>query len=306
MREQLLAELLGSVWSIDADGAGVLRRMMHALAAGRQEEASLLAAGLAVDHGADRAVVADVGTGAGVAQGGVMVISIRGVIRPRASFLEQLFGIGGGIDTMQRQFRDALASEAITGIVFDIDSPGGTVIGVAEFAEEIRAARGIKPIVAVANGVAMSAAFWLAAQADKFFVTPSGATGSVGALSMHQDFSGFEDQIGIKTTLIPSRPLKIEGHPFAPLEDEARAQIEARVKVFDAMFVKALAAGRGVSPKVASAAFGDGRPVLAKDAVAAGMADDVLSFDAALAKLAKPARARRGAMALDPRRFDFA
>ena len=65
-------------------------------------------------------------------------------------------------------------------IIFDLDSPGGVVYGVPELAAKIRAFRNTKPIYAVANSEAGSAAYWIGSAASKFYVTPSGQVGSIG------------------------------------------------------------------------------------------------------------------------------
>ena len=54
--------------------------------------------------------------------------------------------------------RDALNDDTVSQILIDIDSPGGSVYGVAELADEILAARKQKPVVAIANSLAASAA----------------------------------------------------------------------------------------------------------------------------------------------------
>ena len=87
---------------------------------------------------------------------------------------------------------------SISAIVLDVDSPGGSVFGVEELATEIRAARGTKPVVAVANSMAASAAYWIASQADELVITPGGMVGSIGVLTAHEDISKAQEMAGIK------------------------------------------------------------------------------------------------------------
>ncbi len=82
-------------------------------------------------------------------------------------------------------------------IVLDVDSPGGNYYGTPETSSKIRAARDSKPIIAVANSLAASAAYWIASAADEIVVTPSGDVGSIGVLAVHTDFSAANEKIGV-------------------------------------------------------------------------------------------------------------
>src|SRR5690606_12609791 len=107
-------------------------------------------------------------------------------------------------------------------IVLDVDSPGGGVYGVAEFAEEIYKARGQKRIVAVANSMAASAAYWIATAADELVVTPGGEVGSIGVYMLHEDWSGAYEKAGIKPTVIKFGENKAEGIDVEPLSESAQ------------------------------------------------------------------------------------
>lgn len=218
----------------------------------------------------------------------VAVIPILGIVAHRASMVQGISGPRGtSTEAVTNSLRQALADPSVSAIVFDVDSPGGGVYGVPELAEEIRAARGRKPLVAVANAEAASAAYWLASQADEVVVTPSGLVGSIGVYTYHEDISAWADKHGIRTTFVYAGTHKIEGHPFAPLADDARATMQRRVDAYYHQFVTAVGAGRGVSPEVAaSEQFGAGRVFNAHDAVRAGLADRVATFDEVIEELA--------------------
>lgn len=79
--------------------------------------------------------------------------------------------------------------------------------------------------MAVSSGMAASAAYYLASQADEIVVSNSSGAGSVGVYVAHIDASEYEKNIGIKTTLISAGKYKTEGNPFEPLTEEARAAI---------------------------------------------------------------------------------
>lgn len=218
----------------------------------------------------------------------IAVLPIYGVISPRQNLVGMSSG-GTSLDVLTQDFRAALGDPTIDGIVFDVDSPGGMVDGVDEFAAEIRASRGQKPIVAVADYMAASAAYYLAAQADELVVSPSGQVGSIGVLTAHQDFSAMYEQLGVKTTLIAHGKYKTEGNQYEPLSEEAEAEMQAKVDTWGEMFEAAVAKGRGVSVSTVRDDFGQGRMALAKAAVAAGMADRVDTLERTITRVARGA-----------------
>lgn len=216
--------------------------------------------------------------------GRVAVVPIAGVLAQHMNLITEASG-GTAVDTVRRDVHAALADPEIATIVLAIDSPGGSVHGITELAGELRQARQQKPIIAVADPLAASAAYWLAAQATEIVLTPSGYVGSIGILCAHEDRSEQQRQDGIATTVITSAKYKAEGHPYAPLTAEARAELQRKCNEMDARFKADVAAGRGVSVATVDAEYGQGRTLSAAQAGAAGMIDAVASFDEVVHRL---------------------
>jgi capsid assembly protease len=219
----------------------------------------------------------------------VAVVPVYGVITPKADMFTQMSG-GTSVDRLQAMFRDAMSDSSVQAVVLDVDSPGGQVDLVPELAADMRSFRGRKPVVAVANTLAASAAYWLAAQADEVVVTPSGSVGSIGVFAAHDDVSAMQEKLGVKTTLVSAGKYKTEGNPFEPLDEAARGQIQALVDEAYGMFVSDVAKGRRVSVDMVRSGFGEGRLVTAKGAVNAGMADRVDTLEATIRRLSRPPR----------------
>lgn len=233
--------------------------------------------------------VARRGTPAPVTRGDgtqLAIIPLHGTITPEGSLFSMLFGLGGGLQAFRASFREALADDNVSAILIDVNSPGGIVDLVPETAAEIRAARGQgKPIVAIANTLAASAGYWIASQADELIVTPSGMVGSVGVFTIHEDLSRMADMMGITVTMIAAGDHKIDGNAFQPLSKAARASLQDMVDQIYASFTMDVAAGRGVPVAAVTAGYGQGRVVLAKDALALKMVDRVEPLEATLARL---------------------
>lgn len=216
--------------------------------------------------------------------GPVAVIRIAGTITYRDSGWASWFGTT--VERIKHQFRAALADDSITAIVFDVDSPGGVIDGVPELAAEIFKSRGRKPIIAVSNTVMCSAAYWIACQADEIVVSPSSESGSIGVWTMHADVSKMLDMMGIDVTVIFAGEHKVDGHPWAPLSDEVRADIQKSVDDAHTEFLTAVAKARGTSASDVRKTYGQGRVYSAKDAVKIGLADRIATLDDVLTKLA--------------------
>lgn len=233
---------------------------------------------------------------------GVAVIAVYGPISQRMSMMSEMSG-GTSTEKLTDTFRAALADPAVDAIVFEVDSPGGTVDGIPELAAEIRAARGGKPIVAQVNTMAASAAYWLASACDEIVATPSGVVGSIGVFTAHNDLSAAAEMEGVKTTLISAGKYKTEGNPWEPLGEEAQANLQDQVNQFYGMFVADVAKGRGVPVDTVRGGYGEGRVLLAKQAMSAGMVDRVDTLDNTVRRVARQAIAARNQAsiaALDP------
>lgn len=110
---------------------------------------------------------------------GIAVIPIHGTLVKRVLGVEAASGLTsyGGI---AQEMEAALADPLVQGILLDIDSPGGEASGSFELARQIRHAATQKPVWAVANDAAYSAAYALAASAQRLIVTETGGVGSTG------------------------------------------------------------------------------------------------------------------------------
>lgn len=216
-------------------------------------------------------------------QGNVAMIPVYGVISQRMNMFSEFSG-GVSTERFMADMKAAMADETVKAIVMDFDTPGGGVYGVAETADFIRESRGEKPIIAQINSLAASGGYWMASAADEIVITKGGEVGSIGVYMLHEDISKLLEAEGIKETFIFAGKNKVEGNPFEPLGDDARAYFQDRVDDYYAMFIDAVAKGRGVSTKKVNEEFGQGRVFGAQQAVQIGMADRIATLDETLAR----------------------
>ena len=225
--------------------------------------------------------------------GGIAVLPLYGIVTQRGNMVDDVSGPGtASTQQFSNILRAALQDETVSQILIDIDSPGGSVYGVAELADEIVSARAQKPVVAIANSLAASAAYWIGCSASQFYVTPGGEVGSIGVWQAHQDYSKAMDEAGVKTTLISAGKFKVEGNPYAPLDEEAQGFMQSRVDDYYAAFTKAVAKGRGVPISQVRDGMGQGRVLGADAALASSMVDGIATFEDVVKKMRRDARAQ--------------
>lgn len=228
----------------------------------------------------------------------VAIVPVRGEIVPSGSRWMEVFG-WTGLNLLKARMESVRNEPSVRAVVLDFDSPGGSVYGVAEMAEYLREYP--KPIHAIVNHMAASAAYWLASQAATISMSPSGLTASVGVIWHHEDLTGLMEKEGVKVTVVTAGRRKAELSQFAPLSDEGRAVAQERLNEWYRMFVNDVAAGRGVTPAKVREDYGEGAPMQAREALKAGVVDYIETPDEALANIARKRKAGRAApVAQDP------
>lgn len=214
---------------------------------------------------------------------GVAVISAMGGLVHRTKLAADS-SLLIGYNDLAADVEDALGKSDVHAIALVMDSPGGEVAGAFELAERIYAARGRKPIVAVADGMAASAAYLAASAADEVVLTNTSYVGSIGVVMRHVDFSRALANDGITVSHIFAGEHKIDGNPYQPLPDAVRAALQADIEGLYQMFVQTVAKHRGMDEQaVRDTRAGVYRGVAA---VAARLADRIGTVDAVVAELA--------------------
>lgn len=286
----LLAEFYATPWALDPTIHAQMEMILERWTAGTrltpdQIQAAVGTAPQAAAQRREQAAQAGSGT--------VAVVPVYGVLTHRAYAAQSVSTTLTSTEGLAAQIRAAEANPEVSSIVLDVNSPGGSVFGVQEVGDAIYQARSTKPVIAVVNSIAASGGYWVASQATEVVITPSGMAGSIGAYMAHEDRSEKYAQEGVKRTYVHAGKYKVEGNDSGPLEGEALAYTQSMVDAFYSSFVRAVARGRGVSVETArSAEFGQGRMVMAKDAVARGMANRIGTLDQVIAEQSKPSARR--------------
>jgi ClpP class serine protease len=262
--------ILGQPWAITEEALGVI--LSIAERANESPEAVEARLGRPLDNTHETTV-----------RDGVALIPVVGPISRHADLFSRISG-ATAIETLARDFRTALDDRSVRAIVLNMDSPGGTVSGVSEFAGHVLAARGTKPIVAYVGSQAASAAYWIASAADRVVADSTATLGSIGVvMGIRKPADAKAGQARTVEFVSSQSPRKRPD----PDTEAGRAQVQAVADDLADVFVDAVAAHRGVARAAVLEDFGRGGVLVGSKAVDAGMADGLGSLERVVASLSR-------------------
>lgn len=262
--KQIATSALLAPWAITADGLALVRE--------RATQALQSLPGVPIE-GALRAK----------SRGGVAIIQLTGPLSKSHTWFSSFLG-GTDYETILRDLGEAVASSEIKSIVLNVDSPGGMAFGCGELSAAIYEARGAgKRIVSYVSGMMCSAAYWIGSAAHEIVVDRSAMIGSIGVRSMLVDDSKFLEKMGIAVYDIVSEQ---SPHKVTDASKEAdRARAISTMTSMAEVFIADVARNRAVPSERVKSKFGKGDVFIGRDAIDAGMADRIGSFESLLAEL---------------------
>ena len=210
---------------------------------------------------------------------GIAVIPVHGTLVKRTAGLDVASGLTSYTE-IAAMLDSALADPQVAGILLDIDSPGGEASGSFELARRVREASAVKPVWAVANDSAYSAAYAIGSAANRLIVSETGGVGSIGVIALHIDQSVKDANEGYRYTAVTAGTHKNDFSPHQPLTDEAKAELQAEVDRLYGLFVEHVASMRTLGSDVVRST--EAGLYFGANAIAAGLADAVGTFESAL------------------------
>jgi signal peptide peptidase SppA len=233
----------------------------------------------AIEHQADPAPLMS------VTAKGIAVIPVIGTLVARSGYLDAASGLQA-YGEIGETIAAAMDDPTVRGVILDMDSPGGEVGGLFDLVDRIRASKAAsgKPLWAVANESALSAAFAIASTADRLYVTRTAEVGSVGVVAVHVDETGADAKAGLAWTFVFAGERKVDANPHAPLSEQARAAIQADIDRLYGEFCTLVAANRRTSIEAVQAT--EAAILRGELAIRAGLADRIGTLDQAIAEMA--------------------
>jgi ClpP class serine protease len=203
------------------------------------------------------------------------ILKIIGPLVPRGNFYSEFFGLTP-LDKLTSDFLNLVNDPTVERIVLEIDSPGGAITGIAEFAALV--ASSDKEVTAYISGTGASAAYWIASAADEIVTSPTAIIGSIGVV-VDVRIQKRGDVITLTNTQSPDKRLDI-------FSDKGQQKITKMLDDLAAVFISAVAEYRGTTDENVIEKYGRGGVLVAAKALKIGMIDDINTLQNTLAGLA--------------------
>jgi len=235
-----------------------------------------LRAHVAATMAAGSPAAASSGSGYNVVDG-VAIINLQGTMMKHLSSMEE----GASTVKVRHALRSAVRDSMVNSIVLRIDSPGGTVAGTKDLADDVRRANEKKRVVAYVEDMCASAAYFVASQADQIYVNDMAVVGSIGTFGVVYDYSARATMEGVKAYLFATGSLKGAGTPGTELTKEQQAEFQAMVDEMNKYFLAAVQEGRGLT-SAAMKELATGGVWIGAEAKRMGLVDGVRTLDAVM------------------------
>ncbi|MGE0199345.1 MAG: signal peptide peptidase SppA [Candidatus Melainabacteria bacterium] len=190
----------------------------------------------------------------------------------------------------------------VKAVLLRVNSPGGTVGMSQELNAAVRRVSLKKPVVASFGDTAASGGYYTACAADKIVTNPGTLTASIGVIISTINMQRlFEDKLGLQPVTIKSGKFKDILSPYRQPTEDDKKLIQGIIDDSYADFLSTVLEGRTrfVKDPVKKAALtakikaiADGRVVSGRQAIAAGLADELGDLKAAYELTNKMAKER--------------
>lgn len=207
-------------------------------------------------------------------QDGIAILPVLGTLVRRASYIGAASGLTSYHD-IEAMAEQAFADPMVKAVLLEIDSSGGEAGGVFDLAQRLRALSQTsdKPLWAIADEAALSAAYAIACAADRVWLTRTAEVGSIGVVAVHVDESVADAKAGLNYTFLHAGAHKVDGHPHAPLPAPVAADIQADIEQLHAQFIALVAGFRRLTPEAIRDT--EARVYRGEAALQAGLADQI-------------------------------
>jgi protease-4 len=200
------------------------------------------------------------------------LVELSGLIAP---------GTDASADKVTLALQAAFKDKNTQGVVVRINSPGGSPVQAQTIYDEMRRLRAKYPAIplyAVVEDVCASGGYYVAAGADRIYVSKSSIVGSIGVRMDGFGFTGLMEKLGIERRLLTAGENKAMLDPFSPLEARHREYAQALMGEIHQQFIAVVREGRGKRLKETPDTF-SGLIWSGQKSIELGLADGLGSLD---------------------------
>lgn len=203
----------------------------------------------------------------------ILVVPIEGVIT-NADEGFFIFGQSATVPHITECLERAEKDETVKAVLLDINSPGGTVIGSQNVADEVEKVKEKKPVVAFINEIGASGGYWIASAANEIVAEPFSITGSIGVTSSYLGYAGLLNNWNITYERLVTGEFKDIGTPYKELTERERSVLMQKLNLIHEEFVNVVAENRGLEKEQVKT-VANGLFYLGKEAKDLGLVDEL-------------------------------
>lgn len=210
-------------------------------------------------------------------QEGIGIITISGSLTNNNSPYALFFGMTP-YAMISNAVVEAALDDRVKSIILDVDSPGGTVAGLASALAAIGEAQQLKPVSTHTSSTMASAGYWLGSAGGEVYADRLAEVGSIGVIAVLMEHTKELQDQGVTTTVIRAGEFKALGTPYEKHSEKVIQVTKERVDARYAQFLEDVAAHRGRTAESVRATMAEGQVFLAEQAMSVGLIDKVMSF----------------------------
>jgi signal peptide peptidase SppA len=214
---------------------------------------------------------------------GVAIVPITGMLTRDGGWWTRYLG-GTAVAHTRLMLMEAVNDAQVHTILLYVYSPGGEVYGISDFAGSVREANKTKKVWAYIADEGCSAAYWVASQAHRIVCNETALVGSIGVMSVVEDWSQAYRKQGVKVEVIKSGPYKGAGERGVPVTDDEKAERQRLVDAMADQFFDAVSEGRNLDEDALDAVT-TGQVWIGEEAKALGLVDEINTLEGCLAKI---------------------
>ena len=205
----------------------------------------------------------------------------------------ELIGPIMDVSKVLEDIQKAKEDKNIKGVLFVVDSPGGSVAPSVEVAYAIKELKETKPVVAYASGIIASGSYYASIWANQIIANPGSMVGSIGVIMQGVNTEELMKKIGVSTQTVKAGKYKESGTPTRKWFDYEEKQLQSVIDDTYNMFISDVASARNLDVKNHTI-FADAKIFTSKQAKNVGLVDEVATLSYAqdslikLAKVEKP------------------
>lgn len=196
------------------------------------------------------------------------------------------------VSKVLEDIQKAKEDKNIKGVLFVVDSPGGSVAPSVELAYAIKELREVKPVIAYASGVIASGSYYASIWANQIIANPGSMVGSIGVIMQGVNTEELMKKIGVSTQTVKAGKYKESGTPARKWFDYEEKQLQSVIDDTYNMFISDVASARNLDVKNHTL-YADAKIFTSKQAKNVGLVDEVATLSYAQESLIKLAKVEK-------------